>query len=162
MPIPLIAIVSALAAGGTLVPHAAGVLIVTAATGGYVAGTYITTAGIASLVVAATATVGAGATILTGAAASIIGSAGIFGTTIGATGITGALMSAGLLSSTPIAFPLLAGGALLTFSCTAYYIFRLKWRLQTAKEGVEMQFSETEARVIEAIIKLLSKNDTIT
>ena len=40
MPLPLIPIISALAAGGTLVPHAAGGMIVTSAAG-YVAGTYL-------------------------------------------------------------------------------------------------------------------------
>jgi len=57
MPIPLMAIISALAAGGSLVPHAAGGMIVTGA-GGYVAGTYLSTTAIASLLAAATATVG--------------------------------------------------------------------------------------------------------
>jgi len=76
---------------------------------------------------------------------------------IGATGITGALMSTGILPATPIAVPFLAGGALLVFGYTAYHIFSLKRRLQTAKEGVEIQFPDTEARDIEAIIRLLSK-----
>jgi hypothetical protein len=40
MPIPLIPIISALAAGGSLVPHATGGLIVTGA-GGYIAGTFL-------------------------------------------------------------------------------------------------------------------------
>ena len=40
MPLPLIPVISALAAGGWLVPHAAGGLIVTSASG-YVAGTYL-------------------------------------------------------------------------------------------------------------------------
>lgn len=157
MPIPLIAIASALAAGGTLVPHAAGGLIVTAVTGGYVAGTYLSTVAVTSVVTAATATLGVGVSILTGTAASIVGSAGIFGTTIGATGITGALMSVGILSSTPIAVPLLAGGALLGTGYITYSLFRLGQKLQAAKKGVEIQFSESEAKIIATIIKLLSK-----
>lgn len=48
MPLPLIPIITALAAGGTLVPHAAGGMIVTSATG-YVAGTYLSTTAIGSL-----------------------------------------------------------------------------------------------------------------
>ena len=52
MPLPLIPIAAALAAGGSLVPHAAGGLIVTAtAGGGYVAGTYLSTAAVTSLFV---------------------------------------------------------------------------------------------------------------
>ena len=45
MPLPII--IAALAAGGTLVPHAAGGLIVSSASG-YIAGTYIGTATIAT------------------------------------------------------------------------------------------------------------------
>ena len=45
MPLPLIPIISTLAAGGSLVPHAAGGMIVTSAAG-YVAGTYLSTAAI--------------------------------------------------------------------------------------------------------------------
>ena len=84
MPLPLIPVVAALATGGTLVPHAAGGLIVSGA-GGYVAGTYLSTAAIGSLIAAASTTLGAGALYLTGTAAAIVGSAGIFGTTLGLT-----------------------------------------------------------------------------
>lgn len=161
MPIPLIPIITALAAGGTLVPHAAGGLIVTAATGGYVAGTYLSTTAIASLLTLSIATVGTGAAVITGAASTIIGSAGIFGTTIGATGLTGALMSAGLLPSTPIAVPALAGGAILVFLYTMYKILRLKWKLKGAKEEDEIQFTESEAKTIESIIKLIDKKKPI-
>jgi len=169
MPIPLVAIASALVAGGTLIPHAAGGMIVTAAAGGYIAGTYISTAGIVGLIAAATTTIGAGATILSGTFATLVGSAGIFGTTVGATGITGALMGAGILPATPVAIPLLAGGALIAFAVTAYRLFRLKWKLRkVAVESNpteelermsenEMHFSAFEAKLIEAIIKLLTK-----
>ena len=83
MPIPLLPIAAALTAGGTLVPHAAGGMIVTATTG-YVTGTYIGTAAIASILTLATTTLGMGTALLTGAATAIVGSAGIFGTTVGA------------------------------------------------------------------------------
>lgn len=110
MPLPLIPILTALAAGGSLVPHAAGGMIVTSAAG-YVAGTYLSTAAIGSLLAAGSTALGAGALYLSGVAGSVIGSAGVFGTTVGATGATGALMSAGIISSTPIWVPIAVGGA---------------------------------------------------
>lgn len=157
MPLPLIPVIAALAAGGTLVPHAGGGLIVTAATGGYVAGTYLSTATIATIVAGATATVGAGAAAVTGAASALIGSAGIFGTTIGASGFTGVLMSAGILPSTPIAVPIAIGGAALGGGYLAYYLLRLRRKVTSADEGVEVHFSEREAKVIETLVRLLAK-----
>jgi len=159
MPIPLIPIIAALAAGGTLVPHAAGGMIVTAAAGGYVAGTYIGTAAIASLIATAGTTVGVGAVIMTGKFAAIVGSAGIFGTTIGASGITGALMSAGILPSAPIAVPVLAGSVVLGFIYTAWHLFKLKLKLQRTVNGEEVIFTEVEAKIVEAIVKLLKKTN---
>ena len=147
MPLPLIPVIAALTAGGTLVPHAAGGLIVTAASGGYVAGTYLSTAAIASIVVGATATVGAGAAVMTGAASALIGSAGIFGTTVGATGLTGALMSAGILPATPVAVPIALGGAVVGGGYLVYYLTRLRRKLAAVKDGDEVQFSEKEAKV---------------
>lgn len=158
MPIPLIPIISALAAGGTLVPHAAGGLIVTGA-GGYVVGTFLSTAAISGLLATASVTLGAGALYLSGAAASIVGSAGIFGTTIGATGITGALMSAGIISSTPVWVPLAAGGAALGCGYGGYRLFKLKRKLNKTPDGEEAQFTETEAKIIEKIIKRLAKKE---
>ena len=67
MPIPLIPIISALATGGTLVPHAAGGLIVTGASG-YITGTFLSTAAISGLLATASATLGAGALYLSGTA----------------------------------------------------------------------------------------------
>lgn len=156
MPIPLI--IAALAAGGTLVPHAAGGLIVTGASG-YVAGTFLSTAAISGLLVTASATLGAGALYLSGVAASIVGSAGIFGTTIGATGITGVLMSAGIISSTPVWVPLATGGAALGCGYGGYRLLKLKRKLNDTPQGEEAQFSETEAKIIERIIKRLAKKD---
>lgn len=156
MPIPLI--IAALAAGGTLVPHAAGGLIVTGASG-YVAGAFLSTAAISGLLVTASATLGAGALYLSGVAASIVGSAGIFGTTIGATGITGVLMSAGIISSTPVWVPLATGGAALGCGYGGYRLLKLKRKLNDTPQGEEAQFSETEAKIIERIIKRLAKKD---
>lgn len=157
MPIPLIPIISALAAGGTLVPHATGGLIVTGATG-YISGTFLSSAAISGLLATASATLGAGTLYLSGAAASIVGSAGIFGTTIGATGITGALMSAGIISSTPVWVPLSVGGAAIGCGYGAYRLLMLKRKLNETPQGKEAQFSKTEAKIIEKIIKQLAKN----
>lgn len=156
MPLPLIAIIAALSAGGSLVPHAAGGLIVTSASG-YVTGTYLSTAAIGGLITTASTTLGAGALYLSGAAAGIIGSAGIFGTTIGATGITGALMSAGIISSTPIWVPVAVGGAALGCGYGSYRLIKLRQKINTTPEGHEAQFTETEAKIIENLVKRLGK-----
>ena len=74
MPLPLLPIIPALLAGGSLVPHAAGGLIVSGASG-YVAGTYLSSAAIASLLTGAGAALGAGVLTVTGVAGAIIGSA---------------------------------------------------------------------------------------
>lgn len=160
MPIPLIPIISALAAGGTLVPHAAGGLIVTTTTTGYVAGTYLSTSAIAGLLSTAATTLGTGAIVASGAAASILGGAGIFGTTIGATGITGALMSAGFLPATPVAVPLLAGSAVIGCGYVGYRFMKLQRKLNAVGEGEEVLFSEKEARLIEQIVRRLEKKQT--
>ncbi len=156
MPLPLIAVASALAAGGTLVPHAAGGMIVTAA-GGYVAGTYLSTAAVATIIATATATAGAGLAAVAGTASAIIGSAGIFGTTVGATGLTGVLMSAGVLPSTPIIVPVAVGAATLGGAGLAYYLLRLRRKVASAKEGQEAQFTEREAKVVQVLLLQLAK-----
>ena len=158
MPLPLIPIIAALAAGGSLVPHAAGGLIVTGASG-YIVGTYLSTAAIGGLITTASATLGAGALFLSGAAASIIGSAGIFGTTIGASGITGALMSAGIISSTPIWVPIAIGGAALGCGYGGYRLLKLRQKIKATPDGEEAKFSETEAKIIENLIKRLGQKD---
>lgn len=160
MPIPLIPVITALAAGGTIVPHAAGGMIVTSAAG-YVAGTYLSTAAIGGILAAASATLGAGALYFSGAAGAIVGSAGIFGTTVGASGVTGALMSAGLISSTPIWVPLAvagtAGGAALGLGYGGYRLLKLREKISETAAGEEAQFSETEAKIVENIVKRLGK-----
>ena len=159
MPLPLIPIISALAAGGTLVPHAAGGMIVTSAAG-YVAGTYLSTAAIAGVLATASTALGAGALYLSGAAGSIIGGAGLFGTTIGASGITGALMSAGVIAATPIWIPLAIGGAAAGGAAGlgygSYRLLKLKKKIQRTETGNEAQFTETEAKMIEGVIKRLN------
>jgi hypothetical protein len=156
MPLPLIAIIPALAAGGSLVPHAAGGLIVSGA-GGYVAGTYLSSTAIASLVTGAGTALGAGALTLTGAAGAVIGSAGIFGTTIGASGLTGVLMSAGILPATPIGVPIAIGAAAAGAGYLSYLLLKLRRKVRALKEGEEVLFSEIEAKIIEAIVRRVAK-----
>lgn len=156
MPIPLISIISALAAGGSLVPHAAGGMIVTTA-GGYVAGTYLSTAAIGGLIAAASTTLGAGALFLSGAAASFVGSAGFFGTTIGASGITGVLMSAGIIHATPVWVPIAIAGTGLGFGYVSYRLLQLRKKINTTPTGQEAQFTATEAKIVANIVKRLGK-----
>jgi len=156
MPLPLIVIAQALAAGGTLVPHAAGGMIITSASG-YVAGTYLSTAAISSILGTGATLLGAGAAAVSGTASSIIGSAGIFGTSIGATGITGALMSAGIISSTPIWIPASIGAALAGIGGGGIVYYRLRRKVNSTPEGQEAQFTELEAKIVEFIIRLFGK-----
>lgn len=154
MPIPVI--VAALVAGGSLVPHAGGGFIVVSSAGGYVAGTYLSTAAIAGILTAGSATLATGAAVATGLAGSVIGSAGIFGTTVGATGITGALMSAGLISATPLYVPLLIGaggvGASGLLVYGSYRLYQLKKKLSAAIPGQEIDFSPTDARIVQRLL----------
>ena len=157
MPLPLIPIITALAAGGSLVPHAGGGLIVTAA-GGYVTGTYLSTATLTTLLVGGATAMGTGAAVISGAAATVIGSAGIFGTTIGATGITGMLMSAGIIAATPVWVPIAvaAAGAGISYGAFRYYTLRRK--LVATPAGEEAHFTEKEAKVIEWLLRRFAKH----
>ncbi len=159
MPLPLIPVIAALAAGGSLVPHAAGGLIVTSA-GGYVTGTYLSSAAISSLLAGTGAVLGVGALTVTGAASAIIGSAGIFGTTVGASGLTGALMSAGILPATPVVVPIAIGAAGLGTGCLSYLLLKLRKKLRAAQGGAEVQFTELEAKIIEALIRRFAKKSS--
>ena len=156
MPIPLVAIVSALAAGGSLVPHAAGGMIVTGA-GGYVAGTYLSTTAIASLLAAATATVGGTALAAVGAVKTGVLGGGAAAAT-GATGVKGALMSVGMLSAAKIAVPVLAGGAVLITGYYGYRLLKLRSKANAVRRGQEAHFTESEARLVEGVIKLLPRD----
>lgn len=166
MPLPLAPVIAALYLGGHLVPHAAGGLIVTAAGGGgYVAGTFLSTTAIVSALTIATASAGGIAAVLTGSATAIWGSAGIFGTTIGATGVKGALMSAGLIASTPLWLPVLAGSAAVGGASGVgyliYYLNRLKKKGASVIDGQEAQFSEREAKIIQTILLALHKKNAL-
>jgi hypothetical protein len=159
VPLPLIPVIAALAAGGTLVPHALGGLIVTSSTG-YIVGTYLSTATITALLVGSATALGTGVAVVSGAAAGIIGGAGIFGTTIGASGITGFLMSAGLIASTPVWVPVAIAAACVGISYGAFKYYRLREKLQTTPEGEEVLFSKLEAKVIEWLLRRLAKKET--
>lgn len=162
MPIPLV--IAALSAGGTLVPHAAGGFIVSSA-GGYVAGTYISTAAVATFLATGAGVLATGAAVATGAAGAVIGSAGIFGTTVGATGITGALMSAGIISSTPIWVPLAAAGTALVgggaVGYAAYHIYQMRKQAAATPEGEEVQFTENQARVLQLLLLKVQKTESV-
>ena len=162
MPLPLIPVVAALSAGGVLVPHAAGGLIVSGVSG-YMAGTYISTAALASFLAGtgAVAAVSLASVFgsISGAAAALLGGAGIFGTTVGATGVTGVLMSMGIIASVPIIVPVLIIALIPCLGFGGYFAYkfrRLNGRIQSAEGGDEMQFTESEAAVIERVIKSVS------
>ena len=154
MPLPLIPIISALAAGGTLVPHAAGGMIVTSAAAGYVAGTYLSTSAIAVLIAGATATAGAGLALAFGTMKGVIST-----------------VVARVATTAPIApvVPTFLGGPvgilLTVFSALGIVyginrIYMLKRKANHALEGKEAQFSETEANIVEQIIKRLAKKES--
>jgi len=156
MALALIPIISALAAGGTLVPHAAGGLIVTSL-GGYVTGTYLSTATITALFAGGATALGTGAAVVSGAAAGIIGGAGLFGTTLGATGITGLLMSAGIIASTPVWVPAAIAAAAGGLAYGGFRYYTLQKKLLANPEGAEAQFTEREAKVIEWLLRRSAK-----
>lgn len=161
MAIPLIPILAALAAGGSLVPHAAGGMIVTGA-GGYIAGTYLSTAAIGAIAGSATAGVSglgvAAVASFSGVATSVIGSTEVLGTTLGATGLKGMLMSIGILPSTPIVLlPIVLIGCVVASIGFVYVWRRFRKKFQSARDGREAQFTETEAKILERLIKRMGK-----
>lgn len=174
MPLPLVPVVAALNAGGHLVAHSAGGLIVYSSTaGGYAAGTYISSASLASFLTGTAAvSASAGTALLGGAAiwaygtvggvfATLIGGAGVFGTTIGATGITGVLMSWGIIDSVPIFVPVFLGlAALLLLLLALYYsssIRRIRSKAQAVPDGAETMYTKREAKFVEKLVRSASK-----
>ena len=174
MPLPLIPIVAALTSGGSLVAHSAGGLIVySTATAGYVSGTYISTAALASFFTGTAMAAGAVGTAavtgsaiwaygtVSGAALSLIGGAGLFGTTIGATGMTGVLMRWGIISPTPIFVPIIFSLIFLLVIILAFYyswrVRKIRSKVIHAKEGEEIIFSKSEARIVQKVILSSSK-----
>jgi hypothetical protein len=159
MPIPIVAIIPALIAGGTLVPHVSGGLIVTGASG-YVASTFISTAALGSFLANAGLTcAGVGVTAFIGSIfglSGIIGSAGFMGSTLGATGITGWLMGIGAVSATPIIVPVLA---ILLFLCLLIAFFwngrlylNIIKKVCTTEDGQELIFTRSEAKKIQRLL----------
>lgn len=162
MPLPLIPVIVALTSGGgSLVAHAGGGMIVTGASG-YIAGTYLSSAAIATLVstlsASALGTLALGFSSVVGffsaTSAAVVGTAGILGTGIGASGITGTLISLGVISTTPIWLPVLGVIFLLSLAFLTYKLFRMKKKLNEVKDGQqEVKFTPFEARVVEQLLK---------
>ncbi len=178
MPLPLVPVVAALNAGGHLVAHSAGGLIVYSSTaGGYVAGTYISSASLASFLTGTAAVSASAGTVLLGAAAiwaygtvggvftTLIGGAGFFGTTIGATGITGVLMSLGFIDSVPVFVPVFFGlAALLLLLLALYYsssFRRISIKVQAVPDGEETMYTKREAKLVEKLVRSASKPHSI-
>jgi hypothetical protein len=157
MAFPLIPIVTALATGGTLVPHAAGRIIVTSAAG-YVAGTYLSTSAIVGLLTATTATVGTGIAAAVVAFKGIVGGAGA-GLSVGAA--TTKATGARVLSRTPVWIPVaIAAAAVSAVGGSGYIVYRiykLKRKVLNTPNGAEAQFSEAEAKMVEQLIRLWPK-----
>lgn len=120
---------------------------------GYVAGTYLSSAAISGLVTAKSTALGVGILSVTGVGTAIIGSAGIFGTTIGASGLTGVLMSIGIVPATPIGVPIAIGAATLGGGYLAFVLAKLRRKLKKAASGDDVEFSEVEAKIREALIR---------
>ena len=156
IPVTLLPILSGLVPGASIVAHSSGGLILTGANG-YVAGTLISTS-IIQAAFASLSLVGAASLYLTGALAAIWGSAGIFGTTIGASGIKGFLMTTGLISSTPVWLPLACISATaIAFFTALLPLIRLVQKLKATPEGQEAIFTPREAKMIEHVLKRLAK-----
>jgi hypothetical protein len=169
MPIPLIPIIQALLAGGLLVPHAAGGMIVTS-TAGYVAGTYLSTAAVTGIVTA----VGAGAVasvgtltafasrLLARTAATSVATTTV-GTTTVATGVatTGTVAAAttGLVTFLPAILSITAGLSAFGLGYKAYQFYQLKSKVSKTTEGNEILFTEKEAKMVEDVIKSIAKKD---
>ncbi|WP_200385945.1 hypothetical protein [Thiocapsa imhoffii] len=161
MPLPLIPIITALATGGTLVPHAAGGMIVTS-TAGYVAGTYLSTSAITGLLTGATATVGAGIALALTSMKGLMGAtlartaAPVVATTTATTVPSAATGVLGFLTG-PVGIVLAVVGAVLGIVYGAYRIFMLNRKLADTPKDEEVQFTENEAKIVEGIIKKLAE-----
>lgn len=161
MALPLIPIITALATGGILVPHAAGGMIVTSAAG-YVAGTYLSTSAIAGLLAGATATVGAGIALAATSMTGIIGAtvartaAPVIATTTATTVPAAATGVLGFLTG-PVGISLAVGGAVLGIGYGGYRIIMLNRKVTDTPKGEEAQFTENEAKIVAGIIKKLAK-----
>ena len=169
MAIPLV--VSALLAGGVLVPHAAGGLIVSSSAG-YVAGTYLSTTAIAGILGAAATSAGAGVAVATGVGRSVLtrffttqAATTVVGTTTVATGTAAATVGVetavgavtGFLSSPALAY-IATGCAIASIGYGAHKFLKLKQKLNSVSKSQEVQFTEGEAKIIELIIRRQAKS----
>lgn len=159
MAFPLIPIATALAAGGSLVPHAAGGMIVTSA-GGYVAGTYLSTSAIAGLLTAATATAGTGVALAIGSVKGLLGATLARTAAIGSTSaVTGTAATAGVAGAlaSPLWLSLSAGGVVLGLGYGIYRLAQLKRKAAATPPGGEAQFTDADAQLVERLIKRAAK-----
>lgn len=158
IPAALLPMLPSLVPSASIVAHSSGGLILTSANG-YMAGTLISTSMIQG-VFASLSIVGAASLYVTGALAAIWGSAGIFGTTIGASGIKGFLMATGMISSTPVWLPLACISATgIAISTALLPMIRLFRKLKAAPEGEEILFTSIEAQIIGHVLKQLAKRN---
>jgi len=159
MPLPIIVIIQALYAGGTLVAHSSGGFIVTAA-GSYIASTFISTSALAAYLAAAGLTTVAGIGTLIGIS-GIIGSAGLMGSSLGATGFTAVFMRWGIINSTPSWIPILiigaAAGLIFMLLWSAYKYRKTIKRIFSAKDGEEVIFTEKEAKMVQKLLVITYK-----
>lgn len=164
MPIPLIPIITALLAGGALVPHAAGGMIVTSAMG-YVTGTYLSTVAITGIFSTIGSIVSAGAltaiapSILARTAAGTLARTAVTGAATTGTVTTGTVTAAALGASAPALLSLTAGFLALGLGYRTYRFYELKRKVTQTPEGEEVVFTEKEAQLVEAAIKLLANKN---
>lgn len=161
MALPLIPIITALAAGGSLVPHAAGGMIVTSA-GGYVAGTYLSTVAIGSLLAGVTATTGTALALAFSSAKGLLGAtlARVAAPAItGVAAVPGTVATAGVASvlANPLWLSVTTGGVVLGLGYGMYHLTQLRRKATTTPAGAEAQFTETEAKLVERLIKRVAK-----
>lgn len=161
----VIPVAKAILAGGTLVAHAGGGMIVTGASG-YVVGTFLSTAAINSiLAVGTTFTVGSAAVGVSalggipkvlvavsrvkGVASTLLGFNGVVASTVVASEATGVLVSAGAVSATPVIVPIALSATAIGLG---YVIFRGFKKLKKIKsKKVNRIYTEEVEEVLVAI-----------
>ena len=161
MPIPLIPVVTAILAGGALVPHAAGGLIVTSAAG-YVAGTYLSTIVVAEIMTAVGAGAIASVGTLTAFASRMLAKTAVT-SAVATTGVTAtgtAAVATGVLSLAPALLSLTAALTVLGLGYRAYQFYELQSKVSKSPEGHEVVFTEDEAKLFEDVIKSVAKKDS--
>ncbi|MCY3675480.1 MAG: hypothetical protein OXH65_03295 [Paracoccaceae bacterium] len=158
-----VALVPALAAGGTLVPHAHG-LIVVSATGGYVANTFLSSSAISTLLVGGGAAGGATGGILAWVFGErLLDSIGTEQMANPSTGKT--ITNTGALAlATPVAVGLLYGlfslvGREMKKDTEKYIpMFEsIHKKLELAENGEEQEYTEEEGKLIQTLIELEEK-----